>query len=215
MVSLRGYQTLFLTLFASLALSVTASATPVVWTLSGVTLQNGVTASGSFTFDADATVPCSTHVSPCGTYSNIDITTTAGGGLSAATYLDACGTDVPSCDANGPDSTKVLLLTSNALNQGGKQGLEFFFTGIGGTPPAGLTDAGGKIDVSDSNLAVGDVEEGICNDIACDFLINGFGSTAGFVISAAPAPEPSAFALALLPLAVIFLSRRGLMGRHS
>lgn len=177
--------------FALFTLALSAPAEPITWTLSGVTLQDGVTASGSFTFDADAGTACSTGTSPCGTYSSIDIATTAGGGLSAETYLYACGEDVPTCTGVSPDSTEVLLLTSSAANQSGLPGLALFFTGSGATPPAGLTDAGGTIDVSNSSSSVGVVVEGICNDAACSAPSSPeVSSTAGSVV-AVTTPEPS------------------------
>lgn len=210
MTSLRKVKLRILTLFASFALSVTASAMPVVWTLNGITLQDGSTVSGSFTFDADSTVACSTGDSPCGTYSNVDITTTAGGGLAAATYLYTCGTDVVTCMGVSPDSTEVLFLTSNELNQTGMQGLALFFAGVSGTPPMGLTDAGGTINVSYSSNTAGGVTEGICNDAACDAPNNPASSTAGFVVAATAVavPEPSSLVLALLPFTAAVLFRR-------
>lgn len=52
-----------------------AVATPVLWTISGVTFDDGGTASGSFIYDADTN-----------TYSSVNITTTAGTSLAGATY---------------------------------------------------------------------------------------------------------------------------------
>lgn len=82
---------------ALLATPLVAQAMPVTWTLSGVTFAGGGTASGSFDFDADLD-----------RYSNVAITTTAGGNFATdsfyvspgrgldATYLGAfigCGPD--------------------------------------------------------------------------------------------------------------------------
>lgn len=140
------------TIFSLLALALAASAMPVNWTLSGVTLNDGVTVNGTFTFNPDSGTACTGGTTPCGTYSNVDITTTTGGGLAGTTFLDVCETDVPSCTGLSPDSTEVLFLTSNAANQTGLLAIAFFFTGVGAFPPAGLTDAGGIIDVSNSSL---------------------------------------------------------------
>ena len=193
------------TVFALLTLALNASAEPITWTLSGVTLTGGVTASGSFTFDADAGTACSTTSSPCGTYSSIDITTTAGGGLSAETFLFACGQDVATCTGVKPDSTEVLFLTSSAANQGGLAAIAFFFTGVGAIPPAGLTDAGGTLDVSNSSLAVGAVQEAICLDAACSQPTNpAVVSTAGSVVAT---PEPSYMLLLVTCLAGLCLVR--------
>jgi hypothetical protein len=51
------------------------SATPVLWTLQGVTLTDGGTASGSFVYDADTN-----------TYSDLNITTTTGSARAGSTY---------------------------------------------------------------------------------------------------------------------------------
>ncbi len=118
-----------LTILAVLTLALTASAMPVTWTLTGIVLNGGVaTATGSFTFDADAGTACSTTLSPCGTFSNVDITTSLGGGLPAETFLYTCGTDVPTCTGASPDSTEALFLTSTNPNQTGMVALAFFFT---------------------------------------------------------------------------------------
>jgi hypothetical protein len=193
--------------FALLALALSASAGPLTWTLNGVTLSGGVTASGSFTFNPDAGTPCTTGDSPCGAFGNIDITTTAGGGLPAETFLYACGEDVASCTGLSPNSTQVLFLTSNAANQNGLAAIAFFFTGVGGVPPAGLTDAGGTIDVSNSNETIGAVEEALCADAACSGPSSpDLGSVAGSVTASA-VPEPSSALLAVASLAGLGLVR--------
>jgi hypothetical protein len=55
--------------------SASANATPVVWYLSGVTYDDGGTASGSFTYDADTN-----------TYSAISVSTTAGSSITTAKF---------------------------------------------------------------------------------------------------------------------------------
>ena len=175
--------------FVLLTLTLSAWAEPITWTLSGVTLQDGIAASGSFTFNPDSGTACSTTASPCGTYSNVDIMTTAGGGLPAETFLDVCGTNVATCTGLSPDSTQVLFLTSNASNQDGLPAVAFFFTGVGDRPPAGLTDAGGTIDVSNSSSSVGAVSEAPCSNAACSNPGSPFlSSEAGSVVAT---PEPS------------------------
>ena len=184
-----------------------ALAESVLWTLSGVTLSSGITVSGSFDFDADAGTACTAHASPCGSYSNIDVTTTAGGGLPASTFLYACGEDVATCTGVSPDSTEVLFLTSNAPDQSGLVGLALFFTGVGDAPPAGLSDAGGTLDVSNSSFSVGALQEAICSGASCGAPTSPLAtSTAGSVVSATPEP-PSLF-LALLPVSAVFCFRR-------
>jgi hypothetical protein len=196
-------------LFALLALASTASAEPVLWDLSGVTLFDGGSVTGSFDFDADAGTPCSTAALTCGLYSNIEITTTAASPFGANTFMYACGQDVASCTAVSPNSTEVLLLTSNASDQDGLPGLALFFTGVSVNPPGGLSDSGGTFDISDSSFEVGAVEEGFCNNPACSAPVSPTGSVAGTVVAATP--EPSSLALTLLPiLSAAFWRRRWL-----
>jgi hypothetical protein len=193
------------TVFALLILSLNASAKPITWTLSGVTFNGGGTASGSFIFNPDAGTLCSTGDSPCGMFSNIDITTTSGGGLPGATYLYACGENVVACNGEIPDSTEVLFLTSTAANQDGLDGLAFVFAPIG-LPPDGLTDAGGTIDISNSGLFGGFVEEGTCVNAACSAPASPREGDAGSVVSSS-VPEPSSGLLLGTSLAALGLVR--------
>jgi len=190
---------------AFLTFALSASAENVTWMLQNVTFNDGVTASGSFTFDPDAGTNCSTVSSPCGAYSNIDITTTAGVGIPAETYLYACESDVSTCTGLSPDSTEVLFLTSNASNQTGLEGLAFFFTGVGVLPPGGLTDAGGTIDISNSSDNVGVVTEGTCSDATCS------GPSGTIIYSESgdvmPTPEPPTTLLLGTSLVALFLFR--------
>jgi len=89
--------------------SFSAHATPVVWYLSGVTFNDGGTASGSFTYDADTT-----------TYSAISISTSAGSTITTGNSYDitqagiGCGTPEVVCllnSADGPDYLGDLGLT--------------------------------------------------------------------------------------------------------
>src|ERR1051326_1819199 len=136
-------------------LSTVANGAVLTWYLGGVVFDDGGTATGSFNFDPDAGTPCSTGASPCGVFSNVKITTTTGSSRTGATYQFVCGADVPSCAGVSPNSTQVLNLTTTAANQTGMPAFALFFTGVGATPPMGLTDFGGTIDVSNSSPSVG------------------------------------------------------------
>jgi hypothetical protein len=174
--------------------------------LNGVTFGGGGAASGFFTFDADAGVPCSTGALTCGVFSNVDIVTTTGAGVTGATYTEVCGENVATCTGVLPNSTEVLFLTSTAANQTGLQAIAFFFTGVASVPPAGLSDSGGTFDVSNSSLNVGAVQEASCLDASCGSPTPPErGSVAGTVSST---PEPSsALLLAGAALAWLGLAR--------
>ena len=62
-------------LVAGLVLTLSTPAHAILWTLSGVTFDDGGTASGSFDYDADTN-----------TLSSINIVTTAGGTLAGAIF---------------------------------------------------------------------------------------------------------------------------------
>jgi len=152
------------TAIAVAGICMVAHAVPVHYVLSGVQLSDGGTVSGGFTFDADAGTPCSTGASPCGVYSAVNVTTTTGTFRTGTTYTFVCG-QVATCTGVTPDSTGVLFLTSNAANQTGLPALALFFTAPGPLPPAGLSDAGGVIDLSNNGAGVG--QEANCADAAC------------------------------------------------
>jgi hypothetical protein len=151
--------------FCLLGLS-SASAATELYQLIGVTFNDGGTASGTFVFDPNAGTPCSTAASPCGRYSNVNITTTTGSARTGAVYSYVCGQDVPSCTGVTPNSTNALYLTTSAANQTGLPALALFFTGVGAVPPAGL-GSGASFNISNSSLAVGAAQEGTCVDAAC------------------------------------------------
>jgi hypothetical protein len=187
-------------------LAASAGASPIQWTLNGVTLSDGGTVSGTFTFNPDSGIPCGSFA-PCGTYSNVDIVTTNGSTRTGATYSFVCGQDVATCTGISPDSTEVLFLTSNAASQSGDSAIAFFFTGIGVFPPEGLTDGGGVIDISSDSGSVGTVQESDCVDAACTTPSGVVrSSNAGTVSSAAP--EPASWLLLLGGLAALVVSQR-------
>jgi hypothetical protein len=118
------------------------SATPLLWTLVQ-TLAGGGTASGSFVYDATTN-----------TYSNVNITTTAGT-LPGATY---------SFVAPGPQNVFGLtVVTTSGANQTGNPGLQLQFVG-------GLLAAGG------AGIPVL-LREGTCQDAGCAANLGPLGPT--------------------------------------
>jgi hypothetical protein len=97
------------------------AATPLVWTLSGVTFNDGGLASGSFVYDAVTN-----------TYSSINVTTTNGSVRTGATYHFI--------DAGVSSGALVLAVVTTTGDLTGTPALAFPFT------PA-LSDAGGTVSV--------------------------------------------------------------------
>ena len=179
-----------------------ASATPMVWTLNGIRLNDGGTVSGTFAFNPESGIPCGSF-SPCGTYSNVDIVTTGGSSRTGASYSLVCGQDVTTCTGLSLDSTEVLFLTSNAANQSGDSAIAFFFTGIGVIPPQGLTADGGVLAISGSSGNVGTIQEANCLAASCSAPSPPVRfSTAG--TASATAPEPASWLLLFAGFAVLF-----------
>lgn len=200
---------LFSIVILSFLIAGAARATPVSWSFVGVTLSDGGTVSGGFTFDASAGTPCSTSAATCGVFSNVDVVTTTGSSLPGATYTAVCGADVPSCSGLTPNSTEVLLLTSTLSDQLGLPAIAIFFTGFGFNPPAGLTDSGLALDVSNSGPSVGAIQEAACIDAICSAPAppSRF-SVSGFVV-----PEPSTWAVLLVGLAMLGATHRRSLAR--
>jgi hypothetical protein len=90
-------------------------ATPLTWSLSGATLNDGSTASGSFTYDADTNA-----------YSNYSISYTAGSIGAAITY-DA------SASVNGLSSAANLTLTLGSVTNYMNIAFDTNLTNVGGT----------------------------------------------------------------------------------
>lgn len=113
-----------------------ASADGITWDLSGVTFDDGGTASGSFVYDALTN-----------TYSSIDIITAGGSAFGGATYTSLSG-------VFGSSSTGMLLGASGDLTNTALLFLIFGadLTGSGGTVP--LTGVGeGTCDNSDCSAS--------------------------------------------------------------
>ena len=185
-------------LLVLLSLPSIASADSVLWTLTGVTfagldpttgLPNGTTggtANGSFDYNAATN-----------TFSNIDITTTAGSGFGGATYSGLLSNGL----VFGSSSTGLLL-------------------GAPGTAPTGLMgpvlmllfdtpliNTGGTVTDTLTTGAVDGGGEGTCDSADCSastqnrFITGGAAtSTVGVVTT----PEPSALSLLAVALAALF-----------
>jgi hypothetical protein len=102
----------------------TAFADPVVWTLNGVTFEDGTTATGSFVFDADANSVIDWNVS-----------VQAGGFFTDYSYTQATGTAYLQNLLN-PVDTVILEAPLDP---------SFGFRGLRMTPVAALTNAGGIV----------------------------------------------------------------------
>ena len=161
---------------ALLATPLVAQAIPVTWTLSGVTFTGGGTASGSFDFDADLD-----------RYSNVAITTTAGGNFATdsfyarpgrgldATYFDAGTRCAPDCSLGF-----TLVFDSNLTNAGGTSSL------IAGSGELYAFDDGWDSFIKGRNINAGEVSAPV-----------------------AAVPEPETYALMLAGLAAVgFATKR-------
>jgi hypothetical protein len=144
-----------------------ADATPITWTLSGVTFSAaGSTASGSFVFDATTN-----------TFTSIDVTV-AGSSFGNGTYT--------TLDPGFPSSAGLLvaLQAPLSLDLTGAPLLALAFSSL-------LTDAGGPVP-----LGFGQGIQ-VCENAACSFSTVEFAVASGSVVtsSVVPTPEPSSLLL--------------------
>jgi len=169
--ALRGV----LIMIAACLTLLSASAAPVTWTLQGVTFNDGGTASGSFSYDAVA-----------GTYSSINITTTAGTAFSGATYL--------AVDPGNSSTSTVLRVVPNAGSaNAGTAVLALFFS-------SALTSAGGTVALSTG------LDEGTCNTTGCTSAMGLRSLTGGSVSTVPPSATPIPSSLSLLGVGLFFLA---------
>jgi PEP-CTERM motif len=159
-------------------LSAGAWASPLTWTLQGVTFTDGGTASGSFVFDATS-----------GIFSSINITTTTGSVLTGANYTFP---DPGNVAHNGP--AELFMVTSNAADLTGTPILTLIWA-------SNLTNAGGIVPFS-STLNSG---ETTCTSPTCSSIdqTTGRTTTAGAISAPASVPEPATILLVGSALAVL------------
>ena len=168
-------------LFALLVFSVlsaTASAKPVVWTLSGLTFSDGGAASGSFSYDADTN-----------TYSSVNITTTAGSVVLTGATLQYVAPGLP------PMSAQVLTAASNAGDLTGTRAFALFFS------PA-LTNAGGTVTITGQEASCLDAT---CSAPTAPSRLVAAGHASGLSNADVPALSPRAMAVTVLLLAAAAL----------
>lgn len=117
-----------LVVLAASAVSLSVWATPLTWSLSGVTFDDGARASGSFVYDATTNQ-----------FSAVNVTTTSGALVSGATFTFV---------SNGfpPSPGGVLVVTTGAANETGLPAFAMFFT-------PGLSNAGGVASLINSQQA--------------------------------------------------------------
>ena len=174
-------------LFAFLVLtvlSVPASASPVLWTLAGVTFADGGTASGSFIYDADLNA-----------YSAVNVTTTAGSVILTGATLQYVAPGL------APTSGEVLTAASNAGDLTGTRAFALFFS-------SALTDAGGTVFLDGQEASCGDAT---CSFPSPPSRLVNAGSVTGTAAYPVPALSPWAMlATALLLVAAGLVAlRRG------
>jgi hypothetical protein len=167
-------------LLTAALLALPAQAAPLVWTFDNAVFEDGGIATGSFVFDADT-----------GSFSAVNVTTTAGTLASGATYTDR---------VFGDATTAGLVTGSGDLTGTPLLGLAFL-------PP--LTNAGGFVALIDIFFPPASSFEAVCDDAACMTATFSRQFVDGALV-ASPVPLPAAAwlfgaALGALPL----LRRRG------
>jgi IPTL-CTERM motif len=168
--------------FAAAGLPASALAVPLLWTLNGVTLSDGGTASGSFVYDATAN-----------TNSAVNIKTTSGSSVTGSTYTFVCSSPCDGGLAFSP-TYLVALTVSGSGNLTGLPVLELRFN-------TSLTNAGGTVTLNTISF------EDRCSDSNCIATTTPFRSiTAGSITAGPLAPAVSAQIPTLSTWALIVLA---------
>lgn len=160
-----------------------AHATPITWTISGLTFNDGATASGSFVFDVDTL-----------TYSSVAITTTSGPVIPGHTYLF----DHPDFENNGLRP----IVVDQVPPMVGAHVLQMTFS-------ANMTNGGGTLGILDA--MEGPCFAAFVFPLCPGFDGNTpslIRSGAGGTATAGPAPVPEPSSLLLLGAGALCLWRR-------
>lgn len=157
---------IWLGLLGSFCVAFAAQAVPIQWTLNGVTFTDGGTASGTFVYDAATN-----------TYSNINITTTAGSTVTTgATFQFVCTSP---CTGVSASPTQVLFLSAAPSGDlTGARGLALWFV-------APLTDAGGGHDLASNSM------EASCSNAVCQGNEPPQRQADSGTVQGAPVPPPA------------------------
>jgi hypothetical protein len=162
--------------FAVFVLPSVACADGVNWTIEGVTFADGGTVSGSFSYNANNN-----------TYSNIDVTSTAGTLLTGSNY-----TTLTNGYVSGPTLLGMGPNIGSPANFTGDYFLQLMFTDL-------LTNAGGTVTLT--------AVETYCGNSTCSSPIVRRGDD-GSITSAIATPEPTALVLLAAGLLGLLLLRK-------
>lgn len=192
---------MFAVIFSIVSLfSVSASAVEVVWYLDGVTFDDGSTAEGSFTFDADSN-----------TYSAFNITTTPGTIVTETYSFDLIHPTIIGC--SNSDTLFCVVSSAEAPLSTGDGLLQLVYDN--------LTNAGGTVNLGNAT------QFGVCSTDACGSWVQpSQRRTSGQLTSnappqippptesiAAPVPTLSIYGLGLTVLGLTVIATRRLSRR--
>ena len=176
----------FIAASAVLAISASAFAIPVTFTLGNVRFTDGTLATGTFTYDADTN-----------TYSAVNITTLPSAPNNGATFTFTC---VAPCTGFTPNSTGVLFLTAASnSNLTGTTALNLNFA-------PQLSNLGGGSNVSGQQDTCADPQ---CLGVTAPLRFIASGSVTAPGLPARPVPTLSPMALGMLALFVALAAGLG------